>query len=263
MSATSKIGIIGGSGFYSLFEGAEQLDVETPWGAPSSPVTIGELNGREVAFITRHGLHHELPPHRVPYRANIAALSSLGVERVYAPCAVGSLRPDIHPGDFVIGDQLVDLTSGRDRTFYDDRTVHISFADPYCPELREAAIAASLAEGITTHERGTIVTVSGPRFSTRAESTWYRSAGWDVINMTQCPEAALARELGMCYAAVALVTDYDTGVQHDPHVEPVTADAVFAVLASMVRTVTSVLAAAIASVPSPQSCSCADQKPTD
>ncbi|MCU1493779.1 MAG: methylthioadenosine phosphorylase, partial [Acidimicrobiaceae bacterium] len=231
-------------------------DVETPYGAPSAPVTIGSLGGTSVAFIPRHGLHHEFAPHRVPYRANIAVLASLGVTRVFGPCAVGTLRDDLHPGAFVIPDQLVDLAPGRDRTFFDDDVVrHAEFADPYCPELRTAAVSASRSAGIETHDGGTVVTIPGPRYSTRAESAWYRAAGWDLINMTQCPEAALAREIGLCYCAIAMVTDFDTGGE-DGTRPSVSAEAVFAVLSSMVTAASDVLARAIRQVPHLKGCRC-------
>jgi 5'-methylthioadenosine phosphorylase len=253
---SAEIGIIGGSGFYSLFDDSSVHEVETRYGAPSAPVTIGTLGGASIAFIPRHGLHHEFAPHRVPYRANIAALASLGVSRVFAPCAVGTLRDDLHPGAFVIPDQLVDLTIGRERTFFDDDVVrHAEFADPYCPELRTVAIAAARAAGIETHGRGTVVTIPGPRYSTRAESAWYRAAGWDLVNMTQCPEAALARERGICYCAIAMVTDYDTGGE-DGTRPSVSAEAVFAVLSSMVAAASDLLPRAVLAVPPVRECSC-------
>ncbi|MCU1490304.1 MAG: methylthioadenosine phosphorylase [Acidimicrobiaceae bacterium] len=250
----AEIAIIGGSGFSSLFSSPEHVAGETPFGAPSAPVTVGELGGRAVAFLPRHGLHHEYAPHRVPYRANITALAALGVSRIFAPCAVGSLRHDLGPGSVVIPDQLVDLTAGREQTFFEgDAVRHASFADPYCPELRSVAVAASKEAGISARPTGTVVTISGPRFSTRAEAAWYRSAGWDLVNMTQCPEAALARELGICYCAVALVTDRDTGDDCHSSVE---ATDVFAVLASMVPTALDLLGAAVRLVPPLRSCRC-------
>jgi len=178
------------------------------------------------------------------------------VTRIFAPCAVGSLRRDIHPGEMVICDQLVDLTTGRERTFFDDEVRHTSFADPYCPEMRAAAIVAAQVAGVTAHPTGTVVTIPGPRFSTRAESAWFRSAGWDLVNMTQCPEAALARELGICYSAIALVTDYDTGVEGIEASEAVTAEAVFAVLASMVGVATELLALAVGELRVTRLCAC-------
>ena len=211
---SARIGIFGGSGFYSLLEGVDEVQVETPYGAPSAPVTIGEIEGVPVAFLPRHGKEHTLPPQVINYRANVWAMKSLGVERIIGPCAAGSLKEEVRPGDFVISDQLVDRTTGRKDTFYDGPiTTHVSFADPYCPEMREVAIKTGRDQGINLHERGTVVTIQGPRFSTRAESKWFQQAGWEVINMTQYPEAYLARELEICYVNIALITDYDVGVE--------------------------------------------------
>jgi 5'-methylthioadenosine phosphorylase len=256
----AEIGVIGGSGFYEFLNDAAELELDTPWGEPSGPVAIGSVAGRSVAFLPRHGRRHEIPPHRINVRANLWALRELGVERVIGPCASGSLRPDVAPGDLVILDQLVDRTWGRPDTYLESTEVeHVSFADPYCPELRSAiggaATEAGWEEG-TVHGRGTVVVVQGPRFSTRAESRWYGGAGIDVINMTQYPEAYLARELGMCYAGVALVTDRDVGVEGDPSVEPVTMEAAMAVLASNVERTRALLAAAIPAIPKRASCGC-------
>jgi len=254
----AELAIIGGSGFYELLEGAVDEAVETPYGPTSGPVSLGRIGGREVAFLPRHGPGHVLPPHRIPYRANMWALSRLGVTRVLAPCAVGSLRPDVHPGQFVVCDQFVDRTWGRADTYFDGPKVnHVSLADPYCPELRLAAADGLRRQGSTVHPQGTVVVVQGPRFSTRAESAWYRSAGWDVINMTQYPEVALARELGMCYCGIALVTDYDTGVEGVEGIEAVSMDAILAVLDSMVATLRDSLRAITELVPQDRSCRCA------
>jgi 5'-methylthioadenosine phosphorylase len=178
-------------------------------------------------------VHHELPPHRNNYRANLWALREAGVTEILAPFAAGSLRPEIEPGHFVVCDQIVDRTSGREATFFDGPGAnHVAFADPYCPRLRAAACTAGRAEGITVHDAGTVVVISGPRFSTRAESRWYAAMGADVINMTQLPEALLARELGLCYAGIALITDYDAGLDGDSSVRPVSQREVFAFLSS-------------------------------
>ena len=210
-----------------------------------------------MAFLPRHGPGHVLPPHRIPYQANLWALRQLGVSRVIAPCAVGSLRADVHPGDFVVCDQFVDRTSGRADTFFDGPDVtHVSLADPYCPELRAAAVGGLTAAGCRAVDGGTVVVVQGPRFSTRAESAWYRTAGWDVINMTQYPEVALARELGMCFCGVALVTDYDTGVPGVPEHEPVTMEVVFRVLGQMVDTFREALREMIGRIPAERGCGC-------
>jgi 5'-methylthioadenosine phosphorylase len=244
----ADVGVFGGSGFYTFLDDVETHPVATPYGDPSSAVTIGTLGEVRVAFLPRHGPNHEFPPHRVNYRANVAAMRELGVRALLAPFAAGSLRPTIHPGDFVVVDQLVDRTSGRADTFYDtfeDGPTHVSLADPYDDNLRREFTAAATELGITVHDRGTVVVVQGPRFSTRAESEWYRSQGWDVINMTQYPEAALAREANIPYGAVALVTDYDTGLEGMPGVEPVTQEQVFGFFEENVHRVRDVLFAAI------------------
>lgn len=187
--------------------------METPYGAPSAPPVVGEVGGRRVAFIPRHGVKHEFPPHRIPYKANLWAMKELGVRRIVGPNACGSLRSDVKPGEFVICDQLVDRTRDRPNTFYDGPvTTHISFADPYCPTMRRTAIDEGRRLSIPLHDRGTVVVIEGPRFSTRAESAWFKSAGWEVINMTQYPEAWLCRELGMAVVNISLITDYDAGV---------------------------------------------------
>lgn len=253
----AAIGVFGGSGFYAFLDDIRTVPVHTPFGPPSAPVSIGTVEGRDVAFLPRHGVHHELPPHKVNYRANVWALREVGVRRVIGPCAAGSLQPGVHPGDFVLCDQLVDRTSGRADTYFDGGVVgHVSFADPYCPDLRASLLEAANALGIGVHPRGTVVVVQGPRFSTRAESAWYRSAGWDVINMTQYPEAYLARELGLCYAGVALVTDYDTGLEGVDGIEPVTIDRVFEVLAQNVERTRSLLYSAIPALAAEPTCSC-------
>ena len=254
----AEIGVFGGSGFYEFLTDVEHVTLDTPWGAPSAPVAIGEVGGRRVAFLPRHGTKHQLPPHKVPYRANLWAMRMLGVQRIIGPCAAGSLQPEIAPGDFVALDQLVDRTSGRADTFLDGPDVgHVSFADPYCPELRATLLAAA-SDGVRVHHRGTVVVIQGPRFSTRAESTWYRSAGWEVINMTQYPEAFLARELGICYGGLALITDYDTGLEGVDGIEPVTMDVVFQVLADNVTRTRDLLFRAIPAIAADRACRCCD-----
>jgi 5'-methylthioadenosine phosphorylase len=254
-SAEADIGVFGGSGFYSFLDAARELEVRTPYGPPSAPPVVGEVGGRRVAFIPRHGVEHEFPPHRVPYRANAWAMRELGVRRILGPCAVGSLRPEIRPGDFAVCDQLVDRTRSRDATFYDGpETTHISFADPYCPTMRDVVLRIGRDLAIEMHDGGTVVVIEGPRFSTRAESAWFASAGWDIINMTQYPEALLARELEMCYANVSLVTDYDVGVEGIP---PVTHEEVVRVFAENNERLRSLLFAAIPEVPDERDCPCA------
>ncbi len=211
---TADIGIIGGSGFYSFFTEAERVEVTTPFGAASAPLTLGEVAGRRVAFLPRHGEHHQIPPHRVNYRANLWALRSVGVRQVLAPAAVGALQPHLGPGAFVVPDQVVDRTWGREHTVYGDigPVVHVAFADPYCPTGR-AALLASASEQAPLVDGGTLVVINGPRFSTRAESRWHAAAGWSVVGMTGMPEAAIARELALCYSTVCAVTDADAGLE--------------------------------------------------
>jgi len=231
--------------------------VETPYGAPSAPVAVGDVGGRKVAFLPRHGMRHQFPPHRVPYRANAWAMKELGVERVIGPCAAGSLQPQVRPGQFVICDQLVDRTTGREDTFYDGpETTHVSFADPYCPTMREVAIKVGREQGIDLHERGTVVVIQGPRFSTRSESRWFRSHGWEVINMTQYPEAILARELELCFLNVSLITDYDVGVEGED-VEPVSHEAVIRVFEENNARLRDLLFRAIPALPRERDCPCA------
>jgi 5'-methylthioadenosine phosphorylase len=246
---------LGGSGFYSFLEDVERIDVETPYGNPSAPLTVGEIGGRRVAFLPRHGVEHEYPPHRVPYRANAWAMKELGVERVLGPNAVGSLRPDVKPGEFVVCDQLVDRTRGRADTFYDGPlTTHISFADPYCPTMREVALEQARGLGIDVHDRGTAVVIQGPRFSTRAESAWFQALGWSVIGMTAYPEAPLARELELCYANISLVTDYDVGVGD---AAAVTHDEVLRVFTENNARLRDLLFSVIPALPEKRDCPCA------
>jgi 5'-methylthioadenosine phosphorylase len=222
------IGVFGGSGFYSFLHAVEEIEVETPYGRPSAPVVVGEIGGRRVAFLPRHGRRHELPPHRIPYRANVWALRELGVRRIIGPNASGALKPELELGDFVVCDQFVDRTSGRADTFYDGpQTTHVSAADPYCPELRRILIETAAELGIPARDGGTVVTIQGPRFSTRAESRWFGAMGWDVINMTAYPEGHLARELELCYANISMVTDHDVGVEGQEPVDAATIVSVF------------------------------------
>lgn len=256
-----QVGVFGGSGLYELFGDVEQVEVDTPFGAPSAPVSVSEVDTAHgtlrVAFLPRHGLHHDLPPHRIDYRANVWALHSLGVRRVLAPFACGSLQLDVHPGDIVVCDQLVDRTSGRAATFFDGPTVnHVSFGDPYCPELRGVVVDRALASPARVHPEGTVVVVEGPRFSTKAESRWYRQLGWHVINMTQYPEAVLLRELGMCCCAIGIVTDYDAGVDR-PGVGPVNQDEVYAAFEAAMPVTRGILVDVLGALPSTRACACA------
>jgi 5'-methylthioadenosine phosphorylase len=209
----ADIGIFGGSGFYSLLDDVREAKVDTPYGAPSDSVFLATVAGRRVAFMPRHGRRHTIPPHKVNYRANVWAMRSLGVKAVISPCAAGSLQRHVEPGHFVVSDQFVDRTSGRADTFFDGPIVsHVSSAEPYDPTLRRIALEVIREHGITVHDGGTVVVIQGPRFSTKAESKWFSVAGWEVINMTQYPEAYLCRELGMAVVNIALITDYDAGV---------------------------------------------------
>jgi 5'-methylthioadenosine phosphorylase len=252
--STAEIGVFGGSGFSSFLEGIQEVEVDTPYGEPSAPFAVGDIGGRAVAFLPRHGRKHEIPPHRVPYRANVWAMKELGVERIVGPSACGSLQTDVKPGDFVICDQIVDRTRSRPHTFYDGpETTHISFADPYCATMRDVAIEEARRLGIPVRERGTVVVIEGPRFSTRAESAWFARQGWEVINMTQYPEALLARELELCYVNVSLITDWDVGVGDIP---PVTHEEVIRVFEQNNAKLRDLLFAAIPAFPAERSCEC-------
>lgn len=255
---TAEIGIIGGSGFYRFLEDVEEVDAHTPYGPPAGPLSVGRVGERTVAFLARHGPRHHLPPHRVNYRANLWALRELGVRRILAPAAAGSLRPDLHPGELVVCDQLVDRTRGRADTYFDGGSVgHVSFADPYCSELGRVLVGSAVAPTVV-HPRGTVVVIQGPRFSTRAESAWFRQAGWDLVNMTQYPEAVLARELGICYAGLGVITDYDSGLEGVDGIEAVTMAAAFEVLGQSIGRVRQLLLDAIPAVPEERACRCAD-----
>ena len=254
----AEIGIFGGSGFYEFAEGGvEEVVVDTPYGPPSGPVALMTVAERQVAFLPRHGKKHTLPPHKVPYRANLWALRSLGVTRVLAPSAVGSLQSHIAPGDLVVNDQFVDRTRGRADTFYDGpEVVHVSSADAYCPQIRQVAIDAAKQNGVPVHETGTVAVIQGPRFSSKAESRWFSQMGWDIVSMTQYPEVILARELELCYVTLSLVTDYDAGLVSDT--AAVQAHDVLAVLAQNTENVKRVLKTILAHLPAERQCSCAD-----
>jgi 5'-methylthioadenosine phosphorylase len=245
VTSLADVAVIGGSGLYALLDDAEEHVLDTPFGAPSDPVTVATVGGRRVAFLPRHGKDHRFPPHRIPYRANLWALRELGVRQVLAPCAVGGLRPELGPGTFVVPDQLIDRTSGRVQTFYDTGAVHVNFADPYCATGRATVTKVAAEHGIDT-TGGTMVVVEGPRFSTRAESRWFTAMGGAVVNMTGHPEAVLARELALCYTSIALVTDLDAGVEGD---HGVTMDEVFAVFAANTERLRAVLLDVIPALP--------------
>ena len=245
----AAVAVIGGTGFYSFLERYEEQVVETPYGAPSAPIAVGEVAGRSVAFLPRHGPHHEYPPHAIPYRANLWALRSLGVRQVIAPCAVGGLGDAVAPGDLVVPDQLVDRTYRRIPSYVERGAVHLPYADPYCP--RVSAALGNADE--TVKVGGAMVVIEGPRFSTRAESRSYAAQGWTLINMTGAPEAPLAREMRMCYSSIALVTDMDAGAEEG---EGVSQDEVFALFRSNLDRLGGLLGRAIAGLPDPDGCTC-------
>jgi 5'-methylthioadenosine phosphorylase len=245
---------------YRLLDEIELMEVGTPYGKPSDGIAIGTVAGHRVAFLPRHGAKHTIPPGAINYRANLWAFKELGVERIIAPAAVGSLQPDIKPGHFVVCDQFVDRTWGRPDSYFMEgpRVAHLSAADPYCPQLRPLAVEIGREHGVDAHDGGTVVVIQGPRFATRAESRWYGAQGWQVINMTQYPEVMLARELEMCYVNVALVTDYDAGLEGDPTVAAVSVEDVISVMSSNNERVRRLILAMIERMPADRSCSCGE-----
>ena len=217
------IGGFGGSGFYSLLDDVRKEHLKTPYGEPSGDFALGRVGGQDIVFLARHGIKHTVPPAQINYRANVWAMKRLGVTQLIAPTAAGSLQPHIKPGDFVVCDQFIDRTQGRADTFFTGpRVAHVSAADAYCARLRALAIATGRELGVTMHDGGTVVVINGPRFSSRAESRWFAAQGWEVVNMTQYPEQILARELELCYVNIALITDYDSGLEGEHGVSPVT-----------------------------------------
>jgi 5'-methylthioadenosine phosphorylase len=256
--SSAAIGVFGGSGLYSLLDEIELVEVGTPYGKPSDAVAIGSVGSRRVAFLPRHGSRHTLPPNVINYRANLWAFKELGVERIIAPTAVGSLQPDIKPGQFVVSDQFVDRTCGRPDSYFMEgpRVAHLSAPDPYCPQLRPLTIEVGREQGIEMRDGGTVVVIQGPRFATRAESRWYGAQGWQIINMTQYPEVVLARELEMCYVNIALVTDYDAGLEGDPSVAAVNVADVISVMGSNNERVRNLILTLIERLPAERSCSC-------
>lgn len=224
--ASIPLAVIGGSGFYEMpgLEAVETVTISTPFGPTSDPIRIGRLGGQRVAFLARHGTGHRLLPSELPQRANFWALKQLGVERVLAVSAVGSLREEYRPGDMVVPDQLIDRTLGaRPSTFFGEGIVaHVAMADPFCPQMRAAALEAGRSAGGTVHDGGTYVVIEGPAFGTRAESHLYRSWGASIVGMTALPEAKLAREAELCYAVLASVTDYDSWHQEERPVDAAT-----------------------------------------
>jgi len=263
MSEQAEIGVIGGSGFYSFLDDVTEVTLDTPYGEPSDSLFLGELAGRRVAFLPRHGRKHHLPPHRINYRANMWALRSAGVRQVLGPCAVGGLRREYGPGTLLVPDQLVDRTKSRVQTYFDGEAladgsvpnvVHLTFADPYCEAGRQASLAAARAHDWEPVDGGTLCVVEGPRFSTRAESEWHASQGWSVVGMTGHPEAALARELGLCYSSLTLVTDLDAGAETG---EGVSHQEVLRVFGENVGRLRKVLFDAVGKLPVERACACA------
>lgn len=252
----AEVGVFGGSGFYDLLDDMQEIRVETPYGCPSDNIAIGQIDGKTVAFLPRHGKKHTLPPHLINYRANVWAMKSLGVTRIISPCAAGSLQTHIEPGHFVICDQFVNHTCGRPDTFYEGPiTTHVSPADPYCPELRHVAISSAKSLNIPVHDKGIILVIQGPRFSTKAESKFFTAQGWEVINMTQYPEAYLARELEMCVTNISLITDYDAGLVGD--VAPVSHSEVIKVFTENNQKLKDLLYAMVKNIPGERNhCEC-------
>ncbi|GAB3972087.1 S-methyl-5'-thioadenosine phosphorylase [Streptomyces sparsus] len=262
--ARAEIGVIGGSGFYSFLDDVTEVTVDTPYGRPSDSLFLGELAGRRVAFLPRHGRSHHLPPHRINFRANLWALRSVGVRQILAPCAVGGLQQKYGPGTLLVPDQVVDRTKSRAQTFYDGEplpdgqqpnVVHLTFADPYCETGREASLTAARGRGWEPVDGGTMVVIEGPRFSTRAESRWHAAQGWAVVGMTGHPEAVLARELALCYSSLALVTDLDAGAETG---EGVSHHEVLRVFGENISRLREVLFDAVAALPDERTCSCPD-----
>jgi len=253
--SAAQIGVFGGSGFYAFLEETETVEVDTPYGSPSAPPVVGTIAERRVAFIPRHGVKHQFPPHAINYRANLWAMKELGVERIVGPCAAGSLQTQVRLGEFVVCDQVVDRTRARPHTFYDGPvTTHISFADPYCSTMRGGLVDKGRELGVGIHDGGTMVVIEGPRFSTRAESAWFNREGWHTINMTGYPEVLLARELEICYANVSLITDYDVGV---PGAPPVSHEEVVRVFNENNARLRELLFAVIPALPDERDCECA------
>ncbi len=252
----TKIGIIGGSGLYEMegLERVEEISLDTPYGRPSAPLVQGWLGGMGLVFLPRHGRGHTLMPAEINYRANIYALKQLGVERILSISAVGSMKAAIKPGDMVLVDQFIDRTSGRENTFFGGGVVaHLPFADPVCPELRQALERCCRRLQIDYHPRGTYICINGPQFSTRAESNLYRQWGVDVIGMTNLPEARLAREAQICYATLALATDYDCWKEdHDD----VTVESVLNIVRRNVENSRRIIRELVREVPATAACAC-------
>ncbi len=254
---TAEFGIIGGSGLYEMLDNPEELDMDTEYGKPSDLISLGKISGKDVAFIPRHGRKHTITPQNIPYRANIEALNKLGVKRIIATSAVGSLNPAFIPGDFVFPDQFINMTSGRQDTYYDkDRVAHVSTSDPYCTQMAFVESKQADFANLKYHDKATVVVVNGPRFSTRAESTFFKSIGAKIINMTQYPEVTLARERGICYSCIAIITDFDAGVEEELGIKPVEYKDVSAKFKENMPKLKSFISTIIKSTPEEKKCSC-------
>ena len=254
MNESAEIGIFGGTGIYDsgLLNDSKEITIETPYGKTSDSITIGEFNGRKVAFMPRHGKKHTIPPHLINFRANIWAFKELGVKRIIAPSAVGSLKEDFQPGHFALPSQFIDFTKSRKCTFSENgRVIHISVADPFCPELQNVVLDAVKDQEIEIHKDCTYVCIEGPRFSTKAESKFFRTTGADIIGMTLVPECQLAREAQICYVSISTITDYDVWAE-----KPVTAKEVMETLAKNVEMTKKILTIVINQIPEQKSCSC-------
>ena len=254
MQETAEIGIFGGTGIYDsgLLKESKEITIDTPYGKTSDSITIGEFNGRKVAFMPRHGKKHTIPPHLINYKANIWAFKELGVKRIIAPSAVGSLKEEFEPGNFALPTQFIDFTKSRKGTYSEDgRVIHISVADPFCPELQNIILDVANEQQVKIHNDATYVCIEGPRFSTKAESKFFKSTGADIIGMTLVPECQLAREAQICYASISTVTDYDVWAE-----KPVTAKEVMETLSKNVEITKKILTVLIDKIPETKSCSC-------
>jgi len=255
MEKDVEIGIFGGTGIYDsgLLENTQEIDMDTPYGKPSDTITVGTFKGRKIAFLPRHGKKHTIPPHMINFKANIWAFKELGITRIIAPSAVGSLKEELEPGHFALPTQFLDFTKSRESSFSNNgRVIHISVADPFCPELQASIIQVTDKEDLKIHKDCTYVCIEGPRFSTKAESKFYRSTGADIIGMTLVPECQLAREAQMCYASISTVTDYDVWAE-----KPVTAKEVLETLSKNVEITKKILTELIDKIPKTRDCSCA------
>lgn len=254
MKENAEIGIFGGTGIYDsgLLENPQEIDIDTPYGKPSDKITVGIFNGRKIAFLPRHGKKHTIPPHMINFKANIWAFKELGITRIIAPSAVGSLKEELEPGHFALPTQFLDFTKSREGSFSEEgKVIHISVADPFCPELQSSILQVTEKQGLEIHKDCTYVCIEGPRFSTKAESKFYKTTGADIIGMTLVPECQLAREAQMCYASISTITDYDVWAE-----KPVTAKEVIETLSKNVDKTKKILTELIDKIPKTRSCSC-------